>query len=775
MKCAVWLIGPRACFKSPTMGEARRLSDGDSGDVSAEVMHASVSARPKCRTVWLLLVAALAINTAGAGTREAQYGNVTSERLRRADKEPDQWMATGRTTAGGFYSSLKQIDVSTVPRLGFAWQFKTGTFRGMEATPLVVDGVMYVSGIWGMVYAIDATNGQALWMFDPRSDRQFGRWAGTDVSTRGLAVFGGRVYAIATDCRLFALDARTGLVVWETNTLERQEPGYACNGAPQVAGKVVAIGNVGGDQGKGGMRGYVSAFSLDTGRLAWRFYTVPSLKDQNPSPELARAAATWDPNRDPSFGGGGTVWGLMSYDPALDLLYFGTGNAAPYNAPRDWAGGTSTDRLYAASIIAVRASTGRMRWYYQATPGDIWDFDADANIILADLPIKGRMRRVLMQANKNGYFYIIDRVTGEPILAHPFAYMNWSTGMSQDFRPVVTRDVDYNLGPKTIYPSAQGAHSWPPMSYSPTSKLVYVPTVEMPNMLFDLSRKSEAKVHWLDDAFGIAYVFPEKGLSYESLESLFGPLPKFQLSTPDGKRPMVRSMLKAIDPSSGRVAWQQPTSQDYYVIDGGVLSTAGGLVFAGREDGKFVVYDARTGRVLKVLETGSPIMAAPMTYEVHGRQYVAVLCGHGGSFWTFTGTAALEYINENRVLSFALDSSPDVPKPARREREVYREPPARAGTPEQIAHGNSLFFEWCSRCHTLGVPAMSPDLSRLNDRISAFKTFDAIVREGTFIPLGMPRFDDVISESDAAAIHDYIVDQAWNQYRRQQETQGNPQ
>jgi quinohemoprotein ethanol dehydrogenase len=684
-------------------------------------------------------------------------------------------MSSGRTMAGAFYSPLNEIDTSTAARLGFAWQFKTGTLRGMEATPLVIDGVMYLSGIWGMVYAIDASNGQALWTFDPHANRQSGRWAGTDVSTRGLAISGGKVYAIATDCRLFALDAKTGHVVWEADTLERQVPGYACNGAPQIAGKVVAIGNVGGDQGKGGVRGYVSAFFLDTGRLAWRFYTVPSLTEHNPSPELARAAATWDPHRDPSFGGGGTVWGLMSYDPDLDLLYFGTGNAAPYNAPRDWSGGTSTDRLYAASIIALSASTGQMRWFYQTTPGDIWDFDADANVILADLPIKGRKRHVLMQANKNGYFYVIDRVTGEPILAHPFAYLNWSTGMSRDFRPVVTRDVDYNLGPKVVYPSAQGAHSWPPMSYSPASGLIYVPTTEAPNMLFDLSRMSESKVHWLDDAFGINFVFPEKGLSYESLESQFGPLPRFELTTPDGKRPMVRSMLKAIDPSSGRVVWQQPTSQDYYVIDGGVLSTAGGLVFAGREDGKFVVYDAKTGRVLKVLDTGSPIMAAPMTYEVHGRQYVAVLCGHGGTFWTYTGTAALEYINEGRVLSFAVDGAPDVPRVARRERELYREPPPRVGTPKQIADGKSLFFEWCSRCHTIGVPAMSPDLSRLNDGIGAFATFNAIVREGAFISQGMPRFDDVVSEADATAIHDYIIDQAWDQYRRQQESAANPQ
>jgi len=689
---------------------------------------------------------------------------------RAVDSERGQWTANGRTNAGQFYSPLNEIDVASVSRLGFAWQFKTGTFRGMEGTPLVVDGVMYVPGIWGLVYALNAKTGQSLWKFDPHADRQFGRWGGTDVPTRGLAAFQGKVYAIATDCRLFALDAKTGRVEWTANTLERQEPGYACSGAPQVAGKVVVIGNVGGDTGKGGIRGYISAFSLNTGRLAWRFYSVPSLKDKDPSPELVRAAATWDPHRDPSFGGGGTVWGLMSYDAKLDLIYFGTGNAAPYNVPRDWSGGTSTDRLYAASIIAVNASTGKMRWYYQTTPGDVWDFDADANPVLAELKVNGRERQVLLQANKNGYFYVIDRETGKPILAKPFAYINWSTGMSADFRPVVSPDVNYDLGPRVVSPSEQGAHSWPPMSFSPATGLVYVPTIEMPNMLMDLKKRSEALVHDLDEAFGITYIFPEKGLSYDSVESLYGPVPRFSMSSPESKRPLVRSMLKAVDPKTGQVRWEQPTSQDYFVIDGGVLSTGGGLVFAGREDGKFVVYDATSGRILKRLDTGSAIMAAPMTYEIDGRQYVAVLCGHGGTKWEFTATAAMNYMNEGRVLVFALDGMAEVPKPERRMEEPYREPPARTGTPEEIVTGKALFVQWCARCHSIGVPAMSPDLSRLHDGIDSFDTFKTIVRGGAFLPLGMPRFDDAISDIDAMELHDYLIDQAWEQYRRQEES-----
>ena len=687
----------------------------------------------------------------------------------RASAVATDWPWNGRTPAGEFYAPLTQLDVGNASRLGFAWQFKTGTFRGMEGTPLVVGGVMYVPGLWGFVYALDARTGRLRWTFDPQTDRQHARSAGNDVSTRGLALYRGKVYSIATDCRLFALDAKTGHILWKADTLERHDSDYACNGAPQVAGKVVAIGNSGGDNGKGGMRGYVSGYDLNSGRLVWRFYTVPSLRDSKPTPELVRAATTWDPNRNPSFGGGGSVWGLMSYDAALDLLYFGTGNAAPYDASRDWSGGRSTDRLYAASIVAVSAATGRMRWYYQTTPGDIWDFDANANLILADLPFNGRARRVLMQANKNGYFYVLDRATGEPLLARSFAYLNWSTGMSPDFRPIATRDVDYGAGPKVVYPSLVGAHSWPPMSFSPSTRLVYVPVIEMPNIIVDLTKATNARVTGMDTAFSNAFVFPEKGLSYESQESLFGALPRFPLSSPDGKRPMVRSVLKAIDPTSGSVVWQQPTSTDYLVLDGGVLSTATGLIFAGREDGRFVAYDASTGRVLKEIDTGSPIMAAPMSYEIDGRQYVAVLCGHGGAKFDLTGTAAMHYVNEGRVLVFALDGAPEVPRPASRQLEKYREPPARAGTPEQVATGRAQFVQWCSRCHTLGSPGLTPDLSRLNDGIAALDTFRAIVRGGAFVPLGMPRFDDALSDADAAAIHAYLIDQAWEQFRRQEE------
>ncbi|HEX4240221.1 MAG TPA: PQQ-dependent dehydrogenase, methanol/ethanol family [Steroidobacteraceae bacterium] len=721
------------------------------------------------------MVSLLALFTSASGASTAAFGNVDASRMSHADQEPGQWMANGRDAGAGYYSPLARINATNVSRLGFAWQFKTGTYRGMEATPLVVDGVLYVPGIWGAVYALDAASGAPLWSFDPHADPAFARGAGNDIVNRGLAVWKGRVYVVSTDCRLFALDARTGKTDWQVNSLVGDKRGYACSGAPQIAGHVVVVGNAGGESGKGGVRGYVSAFDADSGAFAWRFYTVPAVHDEHPTPEMQRAAATWDPSRDSSFGGGGTVWDELAYDPDLDLVYFGTGNAAPYNARRDWSGGHSGDRLYAASIVALRAATGSMAWYYQTTPGDIWDYDATASLVLATLQISGHPRRVLMQANKNGYFYVLDRRTGQPISATPYAYMNWSTGMDGAFRPIVDRaHADYDAGPKIVYPSAVGAHSWTPMSYSPASGLVYIPTVDTANILVDVRKNPGSRLSDVDQGTGVMIIIPDSTFSYGVWEPLVGALPRFPTPSGDPPRNSVRAALEAWDPVKGKRVWSQRTSEDTQVLDGGALSTAGNVVFAGREDGRFVAYDARTGKILKTIDTGTAVMAAPMTYEVDGVQYVSVLAGHGGSAYALAGTAGMRYINEGRVLTFKLDGAAAVPRPALREQRPVHEPPSQAASREVIASGESLYFTYCSRCHVLGAPAITPDLSRLEDGIDSLDVFESIVLKGTLLPMGMPRFDDTLSEPDARALHAYFVAQAWNAYRMQTRDDGRP-
>jgi quinohemoprotein ethanol dehydrogenase len=407
-----------------------------------------------------------------------------------------------------------------------------------------------------------------------------------------------------------------------------------------------------------------------------------------------------------------------------------------------------------------------MAWYYQTTPGDIWDFDSTMNVVLTTLKINGVDRRVLMQANKNGYFYVLDRETGRPVSARPFAYINWSTGIDKSFRPIVAPDSDYTKAPKIVYPSAVGAHSWQPMSYSASSGLVYIPTIETGNIMADVKTIPASHLTDVDGQTGVEVIFPDDTFSYDFWESILGTVPKFPTMPPDGSKKLLRSVLRAWDPVRGRVAWEQQTSQSYLVMDGGALSTGGGLVFAGREDGLFTVYDAATGRILKQIDTGSPIMAAPMTYSVNGKQYVAVLCGHGGQYMNFLGTSALHYVNEGRILAFALDGTADVPKPPLRVQTPYREPPPRSGSPELVRAGRDLFFNYCVRCHTLAIPAISADLSR-SEVVASIDAFKAVLLKGALLPKGMPRFDDVLSAGDALALQSYFIDQWWEGYRAQ--------
>jgi quinohemoprotein ethanol dehydrogenase len=721
-----------------------------------------------------LVLAAVTMATAGLVSQrcfadEVVSGRVDAARLRAADREPGQWLTTGRDQYGSFFSPLTSIDRDSVKQLGFAWEFRLGTRRGLQATPLVVDGVMYTVGNWGIVFALDATSGKQLWRFDPSSKPQPARYEQNDVVNRGVVVWGGRIYVVAPDCRLFAVDAARGTAIWQVDTLENADEAYACAGAPQLAGDVIVVGNTGADASPGGLRGYVSAFDVGTGAFRWRFHTVPSLHDKNPSPEMVAAAKTWDPNRDPKYGGGGNVWDGMAYDADLRLVYLGTGNAAPYGAPRE-ATGHGTDSLYAASIVALSAETGRLAWYYQTTPGDRWDYDAAAPLVLADLTIDGQRRTTLIQANKNGYFYVLDRKTGKPISVKPYAYMNWSTGVDSNYRPIISAEADYHTSPKSIYPSTSGAHSWPPMAFSPQTGLAYIPSIDAPNFLVDLNRNSGATIKFLDEvSSGIGFAIPDKDYDPAVWAPLYGQMPKAPKANPKTGKALVRSSIKAWDPVTGRVVWEQQTSEGHLLIDGGTLATAGDVVFAGREDGRFIAYDAKTGAILKALDTGTPIMAAPMTYEVGGTQYVAVMGAHGGGFLgSFEGTAAMKYVNEGRVIVFKAGGAPEVPKPAIREEEPYRQPPPVTATRDKVTEGHQLFAVWCARCHSPGVPGVTPDLSRLRDGIDNLAVFQAIALKGAFLSRGMPRFDDALSPADAEAIHAYLVDLAWQNFRQQQ-------
>ena len=508
-------------------------------------------------------------------------GAIDAARLEAADTESQNWFTAGRDKDGTYYSPLKTIDTGNADRLGFAWQYDLGTHRGQEATPIVVDGVMYTSGTWGYVYAVDAATGKELWRYDPHAEPAAARNPCCDLVNRGVAVWKGRVYVAAVDGRLHAIDAGTGQKVWDSDTIVDHSLAYSSTGTPQIAGKVVVIGNSGSDMGKGGVRGYVSAYDLETGAFKWRFYTVPGAPGQPyEHPELAAADKTWDPKRGPEFRGGGTAWDGFAYDAKLDLVYFGTANAAPYDLRQ--LGPSKLDSLYTASILAVEAATGRLAWHYQTTPKDRWDFDAAQKLILADVPVNGVARSVLMQANKNGFFYVLDRKTGEVLSAKPFTYVNWASGVDlKTGRPMPTAQGDWYTGPKNVYPSWAGGHTWHPMSYSAATRLVYIPVLDVPNIWVDM-RTNGGAVKFLDGFYTVNGIMPDDTYDPVSLKPFFGPLPALKELQHERKEKMVREMLRAWDPVAEKVVWEHETSSGVRGYDGGVLSTGGNLVIQGR-------------------------------------------------------------------------------------------------------------------------------------------------------------------------------------------------
>ncbi len=680
---------------------------------------------------------------------------VDAARLSGGAGEPDQWFTPGRDLEGTYYSPLDTINDGNVARLGFAWDYHLGTRRGLEATAVVVDGVMYAPGNWGRVYALDAVNGKELWTYDPGVDGQWGRYSCCDVVNRGLAVWKGRVYVASVDGFLHAIDAATGKRVWKADTLPARGPTdfhYAVTGAPVLAGDAIVIGNGGADFK--GARGFVTAVDLATGAFKWRFYTVPrdpklGTQDQ---PHLQAAAKTWAQDYDWSNGGGGSAWDGLAYDPKLRLIYVGTGNASPYQGRYDPA--RSGDELFVSSIVAVHAGNGELAWHFQEVPGEIWDYDTANKMILADLNVAGAMRSVIMQASKNGFFYALDRATGEFLSGKPYAYVNWTKGLDpKTHRPIKQPAADWDKKPALIYPAVFGAHGWQPMSYSLKTGLVYIPAFDAPMIFVDTSKR---RAGLIEGNFDLAFFLPEF-YDPKDLQSLYGTLPSLQSLSSGSARPESKGSIRAIAPISGKVAWETASRS---LWDGGLLSTGGNLVLRGDAAGYINVYAADSGKLLKEIDVGTSIMAAPMTYRVGGVQYVSVMAGSGGGMMALPfpqDSAAFKYGNEGRIVTFKLDGGV-VPKPAPLVDPPLETPPPRTGTVAQISQGEVLYNRYCGRCHAFGR-GLLPDLRRMSAVTN--QIFYDIVLNGAYAGKGMARWDDVLSGSDAQAIHAYVIEQAW--------------
>ena len=686
---------------------------------------------------------------------------IDASRLARAAGEPDDWLVTGRDRSGAYFSPLADINADNVARLGFAWEYRLGTRRGLEATPIVVDGVLYTSGNFGWVYAVDAATGRELWKYNPEVDGQWGRYACCDAINRGVAVWQGRVYVGSLDGYLHAIDAATGQRVWKVDTLPARGPKtpYTLSAAPVIAGDFVIVGSAGADFA--GARGYIAAYDLATGAFRWRFYTVPRNPKEGPQdqPHLVEAVKTWDPRHRWDAGSGGTAWDGISYDPELKLVYFGTANGAPYNIKED--GRKGGDDLYTASIIAVHPGSGTLAWYYQTTPGDRWDYDSTQKLILADLDLGDGPRKVLMQASKNGYFYVLDRVTGHLLSANNFAYVRWAKGIDlKSGRPIPNPDAEYFKEPKLLFPANAGAHSWQPMSYDPQTQLVYIPTMEWPMVYMDTAHQRAGLI----EGFFTVQAFVPEVYDPKALESLYGPLPS--LEELDRGLPPARSrgFLRAWDPVHQKLAWEVPTATHW---DGGVLSTGGGLVFQGDAAGNLNVYRAGDGRKLASVALGTGIMAAPATYRVGGVQYVVVMAGFGGNYVNYPLTGdmvAYHRDNEGRIIALRLDGGA-VPQPPELPIEPFPQPPPRTAPPARVAAGEVLYNRFCGRCHMLDRGIL-PDLRRLTP--TRHDLFYDIVLNGALTGAGMGRWDDVLTRADAEAIHAFIVDEAWKAFDAQQ-------
>jgi PQQ-dependent dehydrogenase (methanol/ethanol family) len=677
---------------------------------------------------------------AAAGTRAALPAAVDAARIRNADREPGNWMSYGRTYDEQRFSPLTSIDTETVSRLGLAWYVDLDTAaRAQESTPLVIDGVMYVTTAWSKVLALDAASGRRIWSYDPEVPGRVAVNACCDVVNRGVAAWKGRLYLGTLDGRLVALDAATGAKVWEVMTVD---PGgrYTITGAPRVVKDKVLIGNAGAEVG---VRGYVTAYDAATGRQVWRFYSVPG----DPSkpfeqPELEMAAKTWAGDWW-KLGGGGTVWDSMSYDPDLDLLYIGVGNGSPWNRKLRSPGGG--DNLFLASIVALKPDTGEYVWHYQTTPGESWDYTATQHMILADLVIDGRERKVLMQAPKNGFFYVLDRETGKLLSARAFVPMNWATGIDlATGRPVENPDARYGETgkPFMVQPGPGGAHSWQPMSYSPRTRLVYLPAMEMSFPYIPDAQRTARKLAW------------NTGVDFDA-----GSLPQDE-RVKAAIKAALKGHLAAWDPVGQREVWRVEYEHPW---NGGVLSTAGDLVFQGDAMGHFAAFDARTGRKLWSVGTGTGILAPPITYEAGGAQYVVIEAGWGGAFGLAAGELARDAhiaTNAPRIFAFKLDGKADMPAvPAPPPRRLN--PPPDVASDEDVAAGKLRYHTYCGTCH--GDSAVStgvlPDL-RYSAYVDDADAFAKIVREGTLQSRGMVAFGAELSTHDVELIRAYVIRRA---------------
>lgn len=661
--------------------------------------------------------------------------DVTDTDLVNAAANDTEWLSYGRDSGESRFSPLDQVNVSNVSELGMAWAYDTGTFRGLEATPLVRNGVMYATASWSVVFAMDARTGEELWRYDPQVDRSMGWKACCDVVNRGVAIYGDKVFAGIIDGRLVALDATTGEEVWSVVTVDQSKP-YTITGAVRVADGKVLIGNGGAELGT---RGYLSAYNPDTGDLEWRFWVVPgNPADGFENADVEAAAATWA-GRWWEVGGGGNPWDSIIYDPELRLVFVGTGNGSPWS--HEYRSEGIGDNLYLSSIVALNVDDGSVEWYYQTTPADNFDYTAVQPLMVTEIPINGLPRKVVMQAPKNGFFYVLDAETGDLIYADPYAQVNWASGIDlESGRPIETPQARYDNSISFLVPGPSGAHNWHPMSFSPETGLLYVPTMQGGPFPYSIDENWEYDSEGWNLGIGLGTQTDRPVRPDEAYTGGTGPV----YDSP--------GVLLAWDPVARAPRW---TREYDFSVNGGTLATAGNLVFQGAADGYFRAFTADYGELVWEVDLGVGIMAAPITYELDGEQYIAVLAGWGGSSGLIGPNISGAYKPEGRLWAFKLNGSDIVPV----EGQALPELTAIDfnDDPEVLAHGEDIYTAVCMLCHGLGG-ASGGALADL--RYAAPATYDIIqniVREGAYAGRGMPNLGHIVSEEDVDAVKNWLL------------------
>lgn len=710
------------------------------------------------KRVWtaaLMSCAALALASCNASKNDSISGGGSlddaekaSETLLKTGGSGDDWGGIGYSYDEQRFSPLTDINDKNVGQLGIAWTADLDDARGQEATPVVVDGVMYVTHAWSKVSAWDAATGKSLWKFDPKVPGERAVSACCDVVNRGVAVWGDKLFVAALDGRLIALDKKTGKELWSTQTFDTSKP-YTITGAPRVVKDMVLIGNGGAEFG---VRGYVTAYDADTGKERWRFYTAPNptkAKDGAASDDIfaSKANATWsDKGEWQTSGGGGTVWDAIVYDKDLDQIYLGVGNGNPWNHGTRSNG--EGDNWFLSSVVALDASTGKYKWHYQETPAETWDYTATQPIILAEQSVNGKPTKVLYHAPKNGFFFTIDRNNGKLIDAKPFVDgINWASGYDlATGRPIEKPEARfYKTGkPFIAIPGALGAHNWHPMSYNPKTGLVYIPAQQIPQgYLADMTELDRRKVVGFNIGTTLTgTMLPDDKAAFRAA-----------VAATTGR-------LVAFDPRTGKVAWAVDHPAAW---NGGTMTTAGNLVFQGTSLGRFRAYTADTGKQLLDLDMQSGIVSAPSTFRVGGVQYIAFQTSKGGAFPLVAGVAGgatRKIPNIPRLIVMKIGGTVKLPAPPSSAALAWNPPPMTASV-AQVAAGKAHFGRYCIVCH--GDSAIgngfTPDL-RVSGTLANADAWKGVVIGGALKDRGMVSFANVLTPADAEAIRAYVIERS---------------